>query len=309
MYKKLLERFFGKKNKELLFESLTALKVTRKESNFVVLYGTPTNGSWLGITNATKGLFPDSAIAIPQWYSNPVFTLKEQSEFCREIINLKFSKVIISGFAPYFFEWIEQLRGSVDIDVIFHGTISEFHEKSKQVFIGKIIQFGKQGKIKRFGFVKKGLAEVFNKLYGFECYHQPLSSPEIPKNIQTIDLDRSKIHIGVFGGDTFNKNLHNQVIHALLIENTIVHVLDKSIFSYLQMDDRIIAHGKNLSRDKFLNILGSMDLNLYMSYSESWGLIAYESEAMGVPCVNNVDVDYKFLIASKLSSSIIKKTK
>lgn len=278
------------------------------ENDFVVLYGTPTNGSWLGIANATKGLFPDSAIAIPQWYSNPVFTLKEQSEFCREIINLKFSKVVISGFAPYFFEWIEQLNSSVEIEVIFHGTISEFHEKSKQALINKMIQFGKQEKIKRFGFVKKGLAEVFNKLYGFECYHQPLNTPVIPENIQKIALDKSKIHIGVFGGDTFNKNIHNQVIHALLIENTVVHVLDKSIFSYLQMDERIIAHGKNLSRDKFLSILGSMDLNLYMSYNESWGLIAFESEALGVPCINSLDIDYRLLIAEKLNLFINKKT-
>jgi glycosyltransferase involved in cell wall biosynthesis len=308
MYKRLLERF-SKKNQDILRESLDVLKTVRKNSDIVVLYGTPTDGNWLGIANATKALFPHTAIAVPQWYSNPIFTSQEQDAICREIINLKFSKVIISGFAPYFFEWIEQLNSSVEIEIIFHGTISEFHERTKQALIGKMIQFGKQRKIKRFGFVKKGLAEVLSKLYGFECYHQPLSTPAIPENIQKIALDKSKIHIGVFGGDTFNKNLHNQVIHALLIENTIVHVLDKSIFSYLQMDDRIIAHGKNLSREMFLSILGSMDLNLYMSYNESWGLIAYESEAMGVPCVNNVDVDYKFLIASKLSSSIIKKTK
>jgi glycosyltransferase involved in cell wall biosynthesis len=309
MFKRMISKITRKSNKSLLTKSLSELKSIRRDHEQLVLYGAPTDGNWLGIANATKALFPHTVTAVPQWYSNPVFTPKEQTTFCREIINLRFSKVIISGFAPYFFEWIEELNGTVEIEVIFHGTISEFHEKSKQAFIGRMIQFGQQRKIKRFGFVKKGLAEVLSKLYGFECYHQPLSSLEIPKNIQTIDLDRSKIHIGVFGGDTFNKNLHNQVIHALLIENTIVHVLDKSIFSYLQMDDRILAHGKNLPREKFLSILGSMDLNLYMSYSESWGLIAYESEDMGVPCVNCIDVDYKSLIASKLSSSIIKKTK
>lgn len=308
MYKRLLDFFLGKKNKELLRESLAALRAVREKNDLVVLYGTPTDGNWLGIANATKALFPNNSIEAPQWYSNPAFTPREQAVFCREIVNLKFSKVIISGFAPYFFEWIEQLNNSVEIEVIFHGTISEFHEKSKQALIGKMIQFGKQGKIKRFGFVKNGLAEVFNKLYGFECYHQPLNSPAIPENIQKLELDKSKIHIGVFGGDTFNKNLHNQVIHALLIENTIVHVLDKSIFSYLQMDDRIIAHGKNLSREKFLSILGSMDLNLYLSYNESWGLIAYESEALGVPCINSLDIDYRLLIAEKLNLLINKKT-
>jgi glycosyltransferase involved in cell wall biosynthesis len=82
-------------------------------------------------------------------------------------------------------------------------------------------------------------------------------------------------------------------VHALLIEKAIIHVLDKSIFSYLNMDNRIIEHGKNLPKEKFLGILGSMDLNLYMSYSESWGLVTYESEAMGVRCIGNLNVDYK----------------
>ena len=62
------------------------------------------------------------------------------------------------------------------------------------------------------------------------------------------------------------------------------------------MDERIIEHGKNLTHDRFLQVLGSMDLNLYMSYSESWGLVAYESEALGVPCINSFQVNYLEII-------------
>lgn len=66
------------------------------------------------------------------------------------------------------------------------------------------------------------------------------------------------------------------------------------------MNDRIVEHGKNLPREKFLGILGSMDLNLYMSYSESWGLVAYESEALGVPCIHSFQVDYLEIINEEL---------
>lgn len=66
------------------------------------------------------------------------------------------------------------------------------------------------------------------------------------------------------------------------------------------MNERIIEHGKNLSRERFLSILGSMDLNLYMSYSESWGLVAYESEAMGVKCCGNINIDYLAEIKNKI---------
>jgi hypothetical protein len=142
----------------------------------------------------------------------------------------KFEKVIISGFANYFFSWIELLKASTKIEVLFHGTISEFHEREKQDFVRDLIKLGKSGDIKRFGFVKEGLDHVFKTLYGFDCFHQPLTNPIIPSGLAFLKLDKTKIHVGVFGADTFNKNLHNQVIHALMIENVIVHVLDKSIF-------------------------------------------------------------------------------
>ena len=100
----------------------------------------------------------------------------------------------------------------------------------------------------------------------FNCFHQPLAPPKIPVGIKKLELDKTKIHIGVFGADTFNKNLHNQVIHALMIDKVIVHVLDKTVFYYLDMGDRIIEHGKNLPHEQFLKILGSMDLNLYIDW-------------------------------------------
>jgi len=161
---------------------------------------------------------------------------------------------------------------------------------------GKNVSIDDNWKNQKIGFIKQGMAETVHQLYGFDCEHIPLPPPEIPKGIQKLDLDRSKFHIGVFGADTFNKNLHNQVIHALLLENTVIHVLDKSIFEYLNMSDRIVEHGKNLPKDKFLCILGSMDLNLYMSYSESWGLVASESEAMGVECIQLPKISYSQLI-------------
>ena len=96
--------------------------------------------------------------------------------------------------------------------------------------------------------------------------------------------------------------MHNQVLNSLAVDNTIIHVLDKSKFKYLKMDDRIIEHGANLSRDKFLSILSSMDLNLYMSYSESWGLIAKESEILGVKCLVNDSVDYYDTINTEINT-------
>ncbi len=300
MIRKLINRLQVTKKRAFIESLVQNINLIRKEHDSIVLYGSPTEGNWLGIANATTSLFPDTAYAFPQEYSNNGFNKKEFEAWKKQLLNLEFQKITFSGFAYFFFDMIEEIGNEVHIEIIFHGTISEFHDPEKQKWMGRLIQLVKAKKIKRIGFVKEGMAETFNKLYNFDCFHVPLPTPQIPKNIKKLELDRSKLHIGVFGADTFNKNLHNQVIHALLIENAVVHVLDKSIFAYLGMNDRIVEHGKNLPREKFLGILGSMDLNLYMSYSESWGLVAYESEALGAPCIQSFQVDYLEIINEEL---------
>jgi hypothetical protein len=292
MINKIKNKIFPKHNRCLVVYLIQNLEEIREDSSILVLYGSPTEGSWKGIANATIGLYPNNSLEIPQWYSNPVLSKSETTQLCKHINALKFERIIFSGFAPYLFTWMELMDEALDIEVLYHGTISEFHDVNQQNFIQQLIAFGKTGKIKRFGFVKFGLAEVFIKLYNFDCYNQPLAAPIIPLGIKKIDLDKSKIHIGVFGADTFNKNLHNQVVHALMIDDVIVHVLDKSIFNYLGMGERIVEHGKNLPKEIFLAILGSMDLNLYMSFNESWGLINKESEAMGVKTLIIDNIDY-----------------
>ena len=292
MLKRLLNKFKKSQNKEILAHLAIKLQEISENNAVLVLYGSPTEGNWKGIANATVGLFPSNSLEIPQWYSNAVLNQKETIEICTLIKQVKFKKIVISGFAPYFFEWIEFLHPHAEIEIIYHGTISEFHDPSQQIFIEQLISFGKTKKISRFGFVYEGMAEVFTKLFDLDCYQQPLNPPIIPKEIKKIELDKTKLHIGVFGADTFNKNLHNQVIHALMIDEVVVHVLDKSIFKYLGKEDRIVEHGENLPREQFLSILGSMDMNLYMSFNESWGLVAKESEAMGVKTISNLNINY-----------------
>ncbi|MFN8317566.1 MAG: hypothetical protein U0T32_14050 [Chitinophagales bacterium] len=275
----------------------------RAHNDVLVLYGSPTEGNWLGIANATKSLFPDNAVEVPQYYSKPTFDTKQTQEICFAIMDLKFKRIVISGFAFYFFEWIDLLSKQTEVSVLFHGTISEFYSRDTQIIVENFVNRAMNGTIKDVGFVKSGLSDIFNKLYNIKTYQVAFPLPEIPNNIVRLELDKTKIHIGVFGANTFNKNLHNQVINALLYENTVVHVLEKSIFSYLNKNDRIVEHGKNLPRTTFLNILASMDLNLYMSFNESFGLVAYESEALGVPCVKSLDIDYFSVIKNSIEQS------
>lgn len=282
----------GRDTARMLQQTYEQVHTIRSHGDIIALYGSPTGPHWLGIAHATRSIYGDQALEIAQSYSHPVFSVAQMDRLCDEILAARFRRVVISGFAAYFFQVIERLGSHCEIQTLYHGTISEFHSPVQQHLIHGLIQKARSGQIKELSFVKEGLDKVFVELYGLHATHIPLPPPAIPAGIRPLPLDPHKIHIGVFGGDTFNKNLHNQVIYALLIPDAIVHVLDQSMFDYLGMGDRIVGHGTHLPKDKFLSILGAMTVNLYMSYSESWGLVAYESEAMGVPAVRMDQVDY-----------------
>lgn len=300
MVKKILSTIFQQASQGDLSPILQELSRVRKLHAQVVLYGSPTGPNWLGIAHATQGLFPENSIEIPQQFSQCLLNRKEQNACIQAIKALQFEWVLISGFAPYFIDWIEALHTKVAVNVLYHGTISEWHDAKHQALIGKMIQLGKQGAIQEFQFVKKGLDIVFRTLYNLQAVHQPLANPILPEGLQKLQLDRSKIHVGIFGSNTFNKNLHNQVVHTLMLPNTVAHVLDSTLFNYLAMPDRIVGHGTDLKREAFLGILGSMDLNLYLSFNESWGLVAKESEMLGVPVLAQNELDYIKLISDKL---------
>ncbi|MCB0512747.1 MAG: hypothetical protein KDC72_09370, partial [Bacteroidetes bacterium] len=186
MWNRIKNRLSANKSAVNVKELIDNIENVRKRSTILVLYGSPTNGSWLGIANATLGLFPNEAVEIPQWYSHLELNSKQEKEVLNLIAKLKFEKIIVSGFASFFFKWIDYVHASTQVTILFHGTISEFHDENRREFIAQLITYGRQNKINSFGFVKVGLAEIFNTLYGFKTYHQALNAPSIPENLDKL---------------------------------------------------------------------------------------------------------------------------
>lgn len=293
---------------DLAFSELAdKLDMLKAKSDFLVLFGSPTEGNWLGIANATKRLFPENHLELPQWYSHTKLTKSEIVKLCNKIIELQFDQIIISGFADYFYDIIDLIYKNVRVKVIYHGTMSEWHDSKSQKMIGKLIDFSQVGKIQHVGFIKSGLTEIFNEFYAVSTQHLILPTPIPSSPIQKLELDKSKIHIGIFGADTFNKNLHQQVVLALSHPDSIVHVQDATMFNYLDKKERITGHGFNLDPVSFHKILGSMDINMHMSFSESWGQIVTESLALGVPCLTGFQSNIYDFDEELASSFYIKK--
>lgn len=280
----------------------------RQRSDVIALCPAPTGPHWLGIDRATHALFPECTVNLPQEFSNSLLTERQLKEFSVLLAEERFQHVILSGFPPYFELLARMLSQDTSVGCIFHGTLSELNATGKAHALLPF-KLAQQGILHRIGLVRADLVQPLSEIFNVPCF--PLSNIcRVPSELPRKSWDDDRIQIGVLGGSTFNKNLHNQVAAALLVDNSMVHVSDAKAFSYLNHPDRTIGHGSGLSRTQFLGLLGGMHINLHISFSESFGQVAMESLALGVPCLvspttNVLDLDPKLrdlLTVNKLDS-------
>ena len=266
----------------LLIEKVKSIALQHRN---LVICPESTGSNWLGIKNATLSMFPTNSFVIPQSYSNQVLSDKDLKSLVTTFKNEKGKSIILSGFPDYFFKIITFCNElGIVVEVIFHGGLAELNQnKSRQDQMSDLFKSGKEGKISKYYVVKEGLEVLFEKITGITT-ERITPKLDLPKDLNINKIEDGKIHIGIFGNNSYNKNRHNQVAAAAMVENSIIHIIGDNEFSYLLPNDRIICH-KQLDKTQFLELLGSMHINLYCSYSESWGQVIMESFSIGVPCL------------------------
>ncbi len=276
---------YKKKSLHVVFEELNTI---RKNTNYLAICPQNTQGNWLGIKRGTLALFGDSTFCIDQYYSNQVYSDDELNIITQTILELQFESCFLRGFPPYFEKIINALsKGNINIWVLYAGPVSEFNEEKKRNNFSKIISLAQDKKIHGIGFNKMGLPEVVNKLYKVKTHRYILKAPTI--NFSS-EEKYTGINIGVFGGKTFNKNIHSQVMAGLSVSDEAkVHVMDNKSFDYLQMNNRIIGKNGYLNHSSFLKELSKMSINTYLAFSESWGNVIMESASVGVPCLTTAN--------------------
>jgi glycosyltransferase involved in cell wall biosynthesis len=292
--KKRLER--SRERKDWLAQLKLEVSQIRKLSNVLVLSPKPTGMNWRGVTNATKGLFGESVLEIPHYYSNSVLTDQQNLDLIMVLAELNFDQVIASGTHTYFLDILHEYKhiSGRTTGAIFHGALTELHEDAHRVkAFSRLVHLANEGTIDKLGFVKKGLAETLSKLTKATCYNLNLKSvlPDLPQGNK---MSSDRIKVAIPGVSNFNKNLNNQVAAALLLENSEVHVWGHGHdFDMWEMNHRIVNHEHSSHKD-FLETLSQCDLALYLSFSESWGQVITECLALGIPCLcsdNNAILD------------------
>lgn len=247
-----------------------------------------TGSSFLGVKNATLNLFPNSTIVLPAYYGNTLLTHNQFVELSEVILKNGFNQLILSAFPGSMNKLIDLIAEKINIKVIFHGALSELSDEKSEKRFFNMIELARNGHIKKIGFVKSGL-----DIWCSELFNVPTSllllKPLQYKNQSNKIID-SKIKIGVFGNNTFNKNTYNQIAAALLIPDAEVHTTIDTKFP--EFGFKIKVH-PFMNHEDFLNLLSQMDLNLHLSFSEGMGgQVFTESLSQGVPCLTSYNNEY-----------------
>ena len=290
---------------DVLLETILAV---RTRSDAIAITPTITGNAWMGVNRATHALFPDSVLDLPTVFGAPVCSDGELDDICRYISGQGFTQVILSGFSLPFASLAKRLRDhGMKVGCMYHGFLAEC-DLSQQTSrpIKVMLELCRDGVIAKLASNKKGLPETIRRLTGLNV-HKFM----VPTRVAAVSADRSirtgreGCHIGVLAHDTFRKNIHNQVAAALMIEGATVHVAGRPEVDYWGCDHRLVYHPKTMPHHDYVGLLGQMDVNLHLSFSESWGQLTAESLAMGVPCLiaNHSDIyDYDPLLRERLVS-------
>jgi glycosyltransferase involved in cell wall biosynthesis len=266
---------------------LADLERIRAHSDLVNCVFRATGSSWLGVNIAGRSMFPDQTIEVPQFHSAQVLTDLQIEQLYHTIAKLGFKQFVFHGFSPYISKIICGLKErdhNIQVLLIHHGFISELSENDFQIHSTMaFITLCREGKIDKLGVVKKGHEMVFKEIFNIDVH---LLYNRVPiLEVSLVKMRSRVINIGVLVNNSFRKNLHCQVIAALMIENVMVHVLEKRELNYLPDQSRIIEHGM-MPHNEFMALVAAMDINLHITYSESFGgQVFTESLGYGVPCL------------------------
>ena len=92
------------------------------------------------------------------------------------------------------------------------------------------------------------------------------------------------VNIGCLVNNSFRKNIHNQAMAASMIENATVHLFKNDDLEYLKLP-KTKTH-ELMEHHAFFELIGSMSINMHVTFSESWGQVLSESISQGVPCIS-----------------------
>jgi len=203
------------------------------------------------------------------------------SDLANEIADAGVSTVVVHAAPPGAAIFMQQAssRGVTTMQV-FHSSMAQHGSDAGEAeAVSTALQLLSSRDLHRIGFVKVGVAEVFQGL-GYSALHVPNRVPSLPA-IEKVPLP-SGLNIGVFHDPYWRKNVTTQLGATSLLGGT-AHVMHRPRVDYLDHIS-IVEHG-TLPWEDFVSVQASVDVNLHVTLSECHPMSPMESYLAGVPCL------------------------
>ena len=170
-------------------------------------------------------------------------------------------------------------RGVTMMQVIHSSMAQHGSDAGEAEAVSTALQLLSSRDLHRIGFVKMGVAEVFQGL-GYSALHVPNRVPSLPR-IEKVALPAG-LNVGVFHDPYWRKNVTTQLGATSLLDGT-AHVIRRPDVDYLDHIP-IVEHG-TLPWEDFVSLQASVDINLYVTLSECHPMGPMESYLADVPCL------------------------
>lgn len=231
-----------------------------------------------GVKSSTKEMIPD-LIEISDIYNR-----NRAKKLAKLIVDYFPKKVLISGYTRGYDLLAEELKKAnpnLQIFALIHSAFMWFDVYPAENYVfQRFVELAKVGVVKRIGFCKRDLAEHFKKLGVDSCF---VMNRFHSQGYEFKDLSKEKIKIGVFGQNMWHRNITNQVLGALQINKSEVHVNEISDHFFIDRA-RVQIHGI-LPKKEFLDLYKTLDINMYVSLTECFPMAVIESMQFGIPCL------------------------
>ncbi len=231
---------------------------------------------WFGVTTSTRNNFPNLA-----FYGGG-----EPRAAADALLERPWEALVFSGLpdgAGDLARILKQRAPERRLLAHYHGSLAQCAQPEIARRFRTLIGLARDGLIDRIGCAKAGMAEVLRSS-GVEALYLPYRI-EPPAQVRSGPAESPR-RVGVFVRDILRKNAHTQFAAAAMLRDAEVHVSEPPDLFYLPPGLRIVEHG-DLPYDEFLELLGTMDLTLYVSLSECYPMVVAESLIRGVPCVTS----------------------
>lgn len=198
-----------------------------------------------------------------------------------EFVGAGVETLVVQAWPPGAARLVEAAaRRGIGTRVIFHSSMAQHGTDAGEAeAVSDALRLADVGVVDRIGFVKEGLAEVFQAV-GYDSAYVPNRVPELP-SYETTPLGDG-INVGVFLDPYWRKNVTTQ-LGAVVILGGRAHVANRPAVGYVDGFD-IVEHGE-LDWDAFIALQASTTVNFNVTLSECHPMAPMESYLTGVPCL------------------------